>query len=909
MALSRGTRIGPFEVVTQIGAGGMGEVFQGRDTRLNRDVALKVLPEAFTRDAERLARFTREAQTLAALNHPNIAHIHGLEEAGAVRALVMEFVDGDDLSRRIGRGAIPLDEALPIAKQIAEAVEAAHEQGIVHRDLKPANVKVRPDGVVKVLDFGLAKALAPDGAGAAAAAMNSPTLTSPAMTQAGMILGTAAYMAPEQARGRAVDKRADIWAFGVVLFEMLTGRRAFPGDDVTDTIVSVVSKDPDWTALPVATPAALRQLIARCLRKDAKTRLRDIGDARLMLEELMSGDAAATSVIAPSPSRPPATLTRALPWILAATTIVFAAAWLAGLAPWRSGSPATRAGLSLTPLSFEQGGQIGAVWSPDGKAVAFGARQKDTALYQVYVRYLNAPVATKITEVAAGVASLIEWTTTGKILFGSPNANVPAVWSVSPVGGEPQLFAELPPNTQLAGAGTIARDGTAIAHLLGGADGVVNLWTNTMPGQTPEVYDPVLATRTIFNAPSVKFSPDGKQLLLVRNTGAGEEAWLMPYPANPANPPRRIFQGMASFSGTPTFGWMPDSRHVVLSTSPGDSPRQLYMADTVSDTFQVFSSGTTPQTTPAISPDGTKLAFLEPITDRDIVEVDLATAMVTPIIATQRAEQMPHWALRESAMVYLTDRNGAHEVWLHRPGQPDRPIVTPNDFPPGTTRGFMGLALSPDATRVIYQRIERGGFAELFMSAVAGGPPVKLVEHGTAGHISGSWSPDGKWFVYEHVQDGRQSLNKVKTTGGASPVVLKADLKSARSWLPAWSPADDWILFSDSGTKIISPDGQTTRQLSATSATAYGFSTDGRTIYGIRRIAADRDRIELFSIDVASGTEKTIGLLAREYAPATMFAPALRLSVTPDGKSVTFGTVRYTANLWLMDDLQSVTAR
>jgi eukaryotic-like serine/threonine-protein kinase len=231
LALTPGTRLGVYEVTAPIGEGGMGQVYCARDTRLNRDVALKILPDSFANDPDRLARLTREAQTLASLNHPNIAHIYGLEESGGLRALVMEFVEGDDLSQRIARGAIPLDEALPIAKQIAQALEAAHEQGIIHRDLKPANIKVRSDGTVKVLDLGLAKAVEP-AAGTSPGGSNSPTITTPAMTQAGMILGTAAYMSPEQVRGKTVDKRADIWAFGCVLHEMVTGARLYAGDSV-----------------------------------------------------------------------------------------------------------------------------------------------------------------------------------------------------------------------------------------------------------------------------------------------------------------------------------------------------------------------------------------------------------------------------------------------------------------------------------------------------------------------------------------------------------------------------------------------------------------------------------------------------------------------------------------------------
>src|SRR5471032_1604929 len=298
MTIQAGSRLGPYEVLSAIGAGGMGEVYRARDTKLNRDVAIKVLLPGVANDQDRLARFSREAQVLASLNHPNIAHIYGIEDADGVKAMVLELVEGEDLAQRIERGAIPLDEALPIAKQIADALEAAHEQGIIHRDLKPANIKVRPDGTVKVLDFGLAKAMDPAG-GLCANAMNSPTLSMHA-TQAGIILGTAAYMSPEQARGKAVDRRADIWAFGVVLFEMFTGQRAFAGDTITDIIAAVVTREPDLTALPAATPGAIRHLLMRCIEKDPKRRLRDIGEARFALE----GNPAASGAAAASGSEP-----------------------------------------------------------------------------------------------------------------------------------------------------------------------------------------------------------------------------------------------------------------------------------------------------------------------------------------------------------------------------------------------------------------------------------------------------------------------------------------------------------------------------------------------------------------------------------------------------------------------------
>ena len=285
MPLTPGTSLGSYTVIAQIGAGGMGEVYRARDTKLDRDVALKVLPDAFTSDPDRLARFEREAKVLASLNHPNIGHIYGLEEAEGTKALVLELVEGPTLADRIAEGPIPIDEALPIAKQIAEALEAAHEQGIIHRDLKPANVKVKADGTVKVLDFGLAKALQPEASGASA-------LTTTA-TQIGRVIGTANYMAPEQAKGRIVDRRADVWAFGAVVYEMLTGTRAFVGDNVTDTLAAVLRAEVNLEVLPEETPSRLRQVLRACLQRDPQQRVQAIGDVRLAMAGAFEATAAA----------------------------------------------------------------------------------------------------------------------------------------------------------------------------------------------------------------------------------------------------------------------------------------------------------------------------------------------------------------------------------------------------------------------------------------------------------------------------------------------------------------------------------------------------------------------------------------------------------------------------------------
>ena len=287
MALPTGTRLGPYEVLAFIGAGGMGEVYRAHDTTLNRAVALKILPEAVANDPDRLGRFNREAQVLASLNHPNVGAIYGFEAAGEVQALVLEFVDGVTAADRIAAGTVPVMEALSIAEQIAEALAAAHQHGIIHRDLKPANIKLRPDGTVKVLDFGLAKAIEPP----AVDALNMtapPTRTTPAMTRMDVILGTAAYMSPEQARGKAVDKRTDIWSFGCVVFELLTGRTAFAGETVSDSIARVLEREPPLDALPPETPAQIRRMLVRTLQKDVRRRLHDIADARIEIEDAIA---------------------------------------------------------------------------------------------------------------------------------------------------------------------------------------------------------------------------------------------------------------------------------------------------------------------------------------------------------------------------------------------------------------------------------------------------------------------------------------------------------------------------------------------------------------------------------------------------------------------------------------------
>ena len=458
MAVIPGSRVGPYEIVSAIGAGGMGEVYRARDVRLNRDVALKVLPDAFSLDPDRLARFKREAQVLASLNHPNIAVIHGLEELDSsppshgggeaeqrtpgMRALVLEHVDGPTLADRIAQGPIAIDEMLPIAGQIADALEAAHEQGIIHRDLKPANIKIRPDGVVKLLDFGLAKALEP--VPSVAGPMESPTITSPAATQLGIILGTAAYMSPEQARGHAVDRGADIWAFGCVLFEMLTATRAFPGTDTTETVAAILRDEPEWPRLPAETPESIRRVLRRCLVKNRKRRLADIRDARLDIDDAQS-EKPGRSVVAPDRNR----WRERLAWsgAVALAALVAAAAMLRGRSEPVPVRVETRVEINTPPTTDLTSLAI----SPDGEKIAFVALSD--GLPRLWLRQLG-----------TGVARPLRGTEGASHAFWSPDSRSlgfftsEKLFRIDADGGAPRPIA----TAAVAAGGTWSRNGVIL---------------------------------------------------------------------------------------------------------------------------------------------------------------------------------------------------------------------------------------------------------------------------------------------------------------------------------------------------------------------------------------------------------------------------------------------------------------
>ncbi len=497
-ALQPGARLGPYVIDRLIGSGGMGEVYEARDTILNRNVAIKVLPDSLAGDADRLSRFRREAQLLAALNHPNIAHIHGFEESNGAAALVMELVDGPTLGDRIARGVIPLNEALSIARQIADALDAAHEQGIVHRDLKPANIKVREDGIVKVLDFGLAKVLD----STASSGAQPLKARSAAETQPGLVLGTAAYMAPEQARGQVVDKRADIWSFGCVLYEMLTGNRAFAGDGTTDTLSLVLTREPDWTALPPDTPAPILKALRRCLEKTRQRRLADIADARLDIEEALSPSADSTAASVRGRVAPPPRWRSLLPWAVAAACGTALALVLVFGSPSRDTPPSTAlrltAELGVDAASLAPGIGSSIALSTDGAQIAFMAQRPSDNAPQLYVRRFEQSQAAVLPETDGAESP-----------FFSPDGKWIAFFSsgklkkISVSGGAPIALCDAPNGR----GGSWGEDGTIVFS----PDRQMGLWRVPASGGLPEPLTTLDAHETTQRWPQIL--PGGKAVL------------------------------------------------------------------------------------------------------------------------------------------------------------------------------------------------------------------------------------------------------------------------------------------------------------------------------------------------------------------------------------------------------------
>jgi eukaryotic-like serine/threonine-protein kinase len=893
MSLAAGTRLGPYEIVAPIGAGGMGEVYRAHDTRLGRDVAVKILPEAFAADVDRRTRFEREARAIAALSHPNILAIFDVGsyqpsgDASAqapIMCMVTELLDGESLRARMDGDRLPVSKAVDCARQIASGLAAAHAKGITHRDIKPENVFVTKDGRVKILDFGLTKQ-----------ANDTPEDATrlQSVTAAGVVLGTVGYMSPEQVRGEVADARSDIFSFGVVLYELLAGERPFRGETAVQTMNAILTEDPpELVSTGRALPPAFERVVRHCLEKNPEERFQSARDLAFALDALSSSSAPSSAIAAIEPVRP---RRRLLPIVTAALAVV---TLLLAVLVW--GRPAPGVDLNAyryTPFSFEPGGQGRPAWSPDGTAVAFTAGMKSYEPFQVFVRYLDAPVAIQLTHDPSPTL-VLGWMPDGKRIVYRRGRTL---WSVATVGGEPE---PMPLPEDATSIMALAPDGTAVAMVRADDKGRAGIWTTSPIGAPLKRYEPdPFATDAIFNSPLLFFSPDGRHILLSWTTVRGNELWLLPYPANPADPPRQVLTNLASYSGTTDVNWMPDNRHVVmpLQLSPG-AASQLWLADLQSGERHAITGGTHSIYRGVASPDGTRMIVSEATGSSIIVQVDLQTAAVKALISGGRYSQMPAWAADVPQLVYVSDRNGAQEIWLHGAGSGDRPIVSARDFPPDTTQWFMVPALSPKADRVIYARIERapgGGLSavRLWISSIAGGTPVPLTNDTPVFVTGGAWSPDGNWFVYEAPRDGKTALMKVKTSGQATPEVLKDDVGQS---IPSWSRAGTWITYAtkNGDDHVISPDGKTDRRLGQWPTKAWVFSADEKLLYGLR---ADGDRELLFSADVATGAEKVIGDVGRKYEPSSDLNPGIRFSLAPDGKSFAYAVDQATSNLWLME--------
>ena len=772
MAVEPGSRVGPYEIVSAIGAGGMGEVYRARDIRLNRDVALKLLPDAFSLDPDRLARFKREAQVLASLNHSNIAVIHGVEELDAdagrgasVRALVLELVDGPTLADRIARGPIALDDALPIARQIAEALEAAHGQGVVHRDLKPANVKIRPDGAVKLLDFGLAKAL--ESAPGPVSPTESPTITSPA-TQVGIILGTAAYMSPEQARGHAVDQGADIWAFGSVLFEMLTGTRAFPGSDTTETIAAILRAEPEWSRLPADTPESIRRLLRRCLEKNRKRRLADIRDARLEIED--------AAIDTPRQNLTAGDRSRRMERLAWATALAIAA--IAAATPMlreRTYEPAPVPPEMRVELSTPATTEITSfALSPDGQKIVYVGMSDSVP--QLWLRLLTTGATRPLrgTEGASHPfwspdSKSIGYFTSEKLVLVSIESGAPRPVASAAVGSGGTwnrdgviLFTPVPDALVLR----VSSDGSGSGVLPGAQGGV-------QPGQRFPQFLPngrhfiyyVAESRGVFLGEIDK--PERRRLLDADAAAMFAPPDQLLFVRNNTLFAQRFDPDRLEISGEPTLiaeGITVDRRGVAaLSTSatgsiayrvgPFRGQRRLKWFDrsgrelaTVGDPDDSFPVNL------SLSPDGRRVAFNRSAEggNTDIWLLDLARTVLSRFTFDPTPEIVPSWTPDGRRVVYSKIARGTFALYQKSSdGAGEESVLVQTGLP------SIALDVSRDGQFVLFRMIDPKTGWDIWAKQPGENKPLIPVARTNFDERTGQFSPDGRWVAYESNESGR----------------------------------------------------------------------------------------------------------------------------------------------------------
>jgi serine/threonine protein kinase len=768
MSLSTGTKLGPYEIVGPLGSGGMGEVYRARDPRLGRDVALKVLPPAFAQDPERMARFEREAQVLASLNHPNISALYGLEESDGVRALVLELVEGPTLADRMAPGPLPLEEALPLARQIAEALEEAHDKGVTHRDLKPANVKVRPDGTVKVLDFGLAKALGDDPA--ASNLENSPTRSVVSPTRAGVILGTAAYMSPEQAKGLPVDRRTDIWAFGVVLAEMLSGRRMYTGATAFDIMASVVRDEP---AIPEA-PPGIQRLLRRCLEKDPRRRLQAIGEARLLLEDPHHSDERAAS----PPPVPRAR--RLLPWAVAG--LFFLATLVVSVAYFRRPPPEEAPVTKFTLLPPENTSFNEIAVSPDGRRVAFTARAA-SGTTQLWVRPLDSlsaqplagtegaslpfwsPDSRSLGFFAAGKLKKVEasggppqtlfnaavprggaWNRDGVIIF-SPNGGAP-LYRVSAAGGEPQPVTALDPARQETGHiwPQFLPDGQHFLFFAPSSQPEnTGIYLASLDSKTP--------TRVLGTTSSAAYA-SGYLLYLRERTLLAQPFDLASFAtageAVPVAEPVQIDSLLRARFSLSQSGVL-----VYDSSGSGSSSRLLWFDRAGKPLGSVGDPGD--YTNLNLSPDDQRVAAArrDPQTGRqDIWLFDLSRGGSSRFTFGPGSASSPVWSSDGSRIAFFSIRDGPYNLYqkLSSGAGSDEPLLksSNNKYP---------LSWSPDGRFLLYaeQDPKMARRSLWILPLEGGGKPFPFLRTAFNGFF-GQFSSDGRWTAYTTDESGREEV-------------------------------------------------------------------------------------------------------------------------------------------------------
>jgi serine/threonine protein kinase/Tol biopolymer transport system component len=795
--LSPGARIGPYEIVASLGAGGMGEVYRGRDSRLNREVAIKVLPPAVANDPDRLARFDREARVLASLNHPNIAHIHGFEESSTTHALVMELVEGDTLADRLTRGAIAVDQAMQIARQLTDALDAAHERGIVHRDLKPANIKVTPDGTVKVLDFGLAKAQDVGGDDSHSASMTSPVL----MSRAGVILGTAAYMSPEQAKGAGVDKRADIWAFGCVFFEMLTGRRVFGGDSMTETLAAVMRDDIHLDRLPATTPPQVTRLIARCLERDPKRRLRDIGEARIALDEAIGRS---SELVTPpgltSASAARSKPSRAAPWIVAAAALGVAAYFAVGARP-----TATRESLELEIgpppdaqfLIDSNSGNV--LLSPDGTKIVF--RAASGGRDALWIRSLARDDARPLTgtqsaqypfwapdsrrlaffaqgklrtlDTAAGLAQVIadapngrggSWGDDDTLLFAPTGGGT--IFRIAASGGTAEVVTRL--------ATERAENAHYWPHILPGGRRFLYFVRSTRPennGIYVAAIDGSGATRLVSSLSSGIYAPplDGSPgaLMWVQNeellaqTFDADRAALSGQPAAIASGVRVLESQrglIASASRTGAVAW--------ASARAASGRFTWFDRDGRRHDVVPVEEGDVRQ--PSISPDGGRLLYTRVANGTaDIFLYDFAARTSRRITPSPDYDEQPLWSPDASEMAYTGSDAGASTLVRVRLDGSVPPTELARE-----SHQFAAVAWSPNRQHLLVTRSVPGSGEDIMLVAADDRKTATPLLTGSANEPWATFSPDGRWIAFNSDRSGRYEIYVVRFRGDQSPPVL-----------------------------------------------------------------------------------------------------------------------------------------